>query len=278
MNHKYSKKAVIVFFILVFIASICVETGIIMNGSSWLYLLLMWIPAISAIIAAFVAMIDKKENFSFKRFFDYLSIRGCKLKYILLAILFPLVYLLIPYMIYWILFPNNFAYHGVSLLLILQDILPSMILGIFFNLISAIGEEIGWRGFMFPSFLERMPLKRVLLTTSLIWVLWHMPLLIVGGYMDGAPLWYRVPAFLFCILPVGIIVGLLTYQTKSIWPATFLHAAHNNFDQSIFGVITRGDNRMYYVSETGILTIICALIIAILLYRLMGKRKESNPA
>ncbi|MBR2825006.1 MAG: CPBP family intramembrane metalloprotease [Solobacterium sp.] len=278
MNHKYSKKAVIVFFILVFIASICVETGIIMNGSSWLYLLLMWIPAISAIIAAFVAMIDKKENFSFKRFFDYLSIRGCKLKYILLAILFPLVYLLIPYMIYWILFPNNFAYHGVSLLLILQDILPSMILGIFFNLISAIGEEIGWRGFMFPSFLERMPLKRVLLTTSLIWVLWHMPLLIVGGYMDGAPLWYRVPAFLFCILPVGIIVGLLTYQTKSIWPATFLHAAHNNFDQSIFGVITRGDNRMYYVSETGILTIICALIIAILLYRLMGKKKESNPA
>lgn len=47
-------------------------------------------------------------------------------------------------------------------------------------------------------------------------------------------------------------------MSKSIWPAVFLHAAHNNYDQAVFGVITRGDDMMYYVSETGFLTIICA--------------------
>ena len=54
-------------------------------------------------------------------------------------------------------------------------------------------------------------------------------------------------------------------MSNSVWPAAFLHAAHNNFDQAVFGVITRGDNMMYYVSETGFLTIICAWVIAIIM-------------
>ena len=83
--------------------------------------------------------------------------------------------------------------------------------------------------------------------------------------MAGAPVWYKLPAFVLCILPVGIIIGGLTYLSKSVWPAAFLHAAHNNYDQAVLGVITRGDDMMYYVSETGFLTIICAWVIAIIM-------------
>ena len=92
--------------------------------------------------------------------------------------------------------------------------------------------------------------------------------------MAGASLWYKIPAFILCIIPVGIMIGILTIKSKSVWPAAFLHAAHNNYDQSIFGVITRGENMMYYVSETGILTILCAWILALLLIWYYRKDKE----
>ncbi|MBO7362292.1 MAG: hypothetical protein J6U41_02735, partial [Lachnospiraceae bacterium] len=59
--------------------------------------------------------------------------------------------------------------------------------------------------------------------------------------------------------------------SKSIWPAAFLHAAHNNFDQAVFDVITRGDDKKYFVSETGVFTIVCAWIIAIVLIVLLKK-------
>ena len=118
---------------------------------------------------------------------------------------------------------------------------------------------------MLPALTERSGLKKALIITSLFWCCWHLPLLAFGDYMAGAPVWYKLPAFVLCIFPVGIIIGGLTYLSKSVWPAAFLHAAHNNYDQAVFGVITRGDDMMYYVSETGFLTIICAWVIAIIM-------------
>ena len=269
-NRKYSDKAMIAFFTIVIVASLIVETMIILGSAGVLYFALMWIPAVAAAVATLIN--SNREGGILKS----LGIRRCKIKYILLSVIIPLIYLLIPYAIYWILHPHYFAYSGVAILLVLSDVLPVLILGVFMNIASAIGEEIGWRGFMFPGLLERFSLKKTLLITGLFWAGWHLPILIAGNYMSSTALWYRVPAFLLCILPVGIISGLLTYNSKSIWPATFLHAAHNNFDQAVFDVITIGANKMYYVSETGVLTIICVWIIAIAMYRNTIKNKKET--
>ncbi|SMC63248.1 CAAX protease self-immunity [Oscillospiraceae bacterium] len=252
---QYTNKSVRVFFAIVIVASIIVEGLIILGGPDRLYLLMMWIPAVSAIIAV-------PKN---KGVLGRLGIRKCKIRYILQGILFPFIYLLVPYIVYWITHPSNFAYNGVSPLVIARDLALPLISGIFVNLISAAGEEIGWRGFMFPSLLQRIGLRKTLFASGLIWALWHVPVLVAGGYMTGAPVWYKIPAFILCIVPVGIISGVLAYRSKSIWPSTFLHAAHNHFDQGIFGILTAGEDKMFYVSETGLITIVCAWIIATLL-------------
>lgn len=101
---------------------------------------------------------------------------------------------------------------------------------------------------------------------------WHLPILISGLYMPGTPIWYKVPAFLLMILPVGMIYGIVAIKTRSVWPAAVLHAAHNTFDQTIFGPVTIADNKMFFVSETGIFTILCAWILAIMLYRKLDIR------
>ena len=105
---------------------------------------------------------------------------------------------------------------------------------------------------------------------------WHLPILTFGDYMEGAPVWYKVPAFILCIVPVGIMTGYLTYKSKSVWPAAFLHAAHNNFDQAVFGVITRGEDKMYFVSETGCLTILCAWIMAVIILIMIRKDADQK--
>ena len=272
----WTDKAVKAFLVLVIVLSLTVEIIYILKGTSILMLVLMWMPALASLIANIISLKEKKEKLTVKEFLNRLGFRSSKLIYILLGIFIPLVYLLIPYLIYWQIYPDNFAYHGVALNLILRDIMPAMTLGIFFSLVSALGEELGWRGFMVPALRERIGLKKTLFVTSIFWCCWHLPLLIWGGYMDQCPLWYRLPAFILCVMPIGIICGLLTVESDSVWPAAFLHAAHNNYDQSVFGLISRGEKLMYYVSETGFLTIICAWIIAIIVYISYAKRHQGT--
>ena len=265
-NRNYGKRVLISFFAIVILFSAVVETLICRGGAEWLYIVLMWIPTLAATVANCVFFRESSKPFSVKKLFALGGFRRCKLRYVLLGCLLPLVYLLIPYMVYWWLYPENYAYHGVRLMLVLKDILPVMVIGIFISLMSALGEEIGWRGFMVPALYERLGLNKTLLTSSLFWCCWHLPLLIGGDYMSGTPLWYQLPAFALHIFPVGVMAGLLTLESGSVWPAAFLHAAHNNFDQAVFSIITRGDNRMYFVSETGVLTILCAWVLAAILY------------
>lgn len=268
-----NKKSISTFFISVILLSAIAELLICKYQFMWAYPLLMWMPALAAIVAALVSMRDAGESFTSKELFAKTGIHFCKMRYILAGILIPLLYLLIPYMIYWKMHPENFAYSGVALSLILKDCLPPAIIEIIAGLLTATGEEIGWRGFLVPELNSRVGLIKTLLITGLFWCLWHFPLLIWGGYMEGQSLIYSLIAFVLCVFPVGVICGLLSLESGSMWPCAFLHAAHNNYDQAIFDVITRGDDKLYYVSETGVFTIVCVWIIAIIMFVRFQKRK-----
>lgn len=269
------KKSEIVFLVTVIIASGIAETMICTGGADWWYLLLMWIPAVSATIANCISFREEDDAFSLKRLFSKAGFHKCRFRYIFAGLMLPAIYLLIPYMVYWWLYPQNFAYHDVPLGVILKDCLPVAIIGTAVSLLSALGEEIGWRGYLIPALYQRLGLKRALLLSSLFWCCWHFPLLVAGGYMAGTSILYQIPAFTLCILPVGVIAGILTIQSGSIWPAALLHAAHNNYDQEILEVITAGTDKMYYVSETGALTILCAWGLAAILY-LRIKKEETR--
>lgn len=226
----------------------------------------MWSPAIVALIANIYEQVSNKEKLNIKKLFSGLGFKLCNIKYILLGILLPLIYLLIPYIIYWIMYPNNFAYTGVPISLILSDCLPVMIVGIFGSMLSALGEEIGWRGYMVPALNEKYGAKKALIISSLFWCIWHFPLIIFGVYLSDLPLYYQLPMFVLVIFPVGIICGIYALKTSSVWPSAFLHAAHNNYDQTVFQVITRGENMFYFVSEMGILTIVCVWVVTLFVY------------
>ena len=133
------KNACITFFAIVILLSAVVETMICRGGPEWLYMVLMWIPAAAAVVANCISFWESKEPFSLKKLFAKGGFRKCKLHYVLLGCLLPLLYLLIPYMVFWQIYPENFAYHGVSSAVILKDLLPVLILA---SLIFRYGAEL----------------------------------------------------------------------------------------------------------------------------------------
>lgn len=267
-ENMYGQKALIVFFTIVVILSAVAETLIVTAELEWMYAVLMWIPAIAAFAAICVLCKENGQKLSLKSVLSGVGFNQCPFRYVLMGCLLPLVYLLVPYIIFWIVYPGSLDLRGTSIL----SIIITLVIGIFISLLSAIGEEIGWRGFMVPTLYRRLGLNKTLLISSLFWCCWHLPLLIFGDYMSGTPLWYQIPAFILCIFPVGVMAGILSIRTGSVWPAAFLHAAHNAYDQMVLSMITVADNKMYFVSETGILTILCAWALAIILYRSEKKR------
>lgn len=64
---------------------------------------------------------------------------------------------------------------------------------------GALGEELGWRGFMLPRLLEMTDARKAGLILGLIWAVWHLPAFYVGSLsqsgFDFIPFVLRVVAF-----------------------------------------------------------------------------------
>ena len=56
-----SRKPLTVFLVVVIVLSLTVEAYIISGGPGWLYFILMWIPALSAVIAGMISLSETKE-------------------------------------------------------------------------------------------------------------------------------------------------------------------------------------------------------------------------
>ena len=57
------------------------------------------------------------------------------------------------------------------------------------NTFAALGEEVGWRGFLYPRLKERFGAAKGRLLGGLIWGVWHWPVMIFAGYNYGTAYW-----------------------------------------------------------------------------------------
>ena len=100
----------------------------------------------------------------------------------------------------------------------------------FINMIPAFGEELGWRGMLFPTLCERMSQRAAVLVSGIIWGLWHAPIIAMGhNYgMDyvGFPIVGILTMTLACI-GIGSVLGWLRLKTGSVWPCALAHGAIN---------------------------------------------------
>lgn len=97
---------------------------------------------------------------------------------------------------------------------------------LFLNIIPALGEEIGWRGWLLPKLLRFGPWPAILLS-GVIWGLWHTPVILLGHNYPGTPGWLALIAMVVFSTIMGGIFGWLRLRGGSVWPAALAHSSLN---------------------------------------------------
>jgi len=248
-----------------------------MDAGSLLYVTgAMWSPCLAALAT--------------KRFFGEpisdLPWKWGGARYAWLAYLIPIAYALPVYLIAWLTPLGGFleadfltrtaAQFGWSnfppaLTLILFVVLTAT-LGLVGKTSRALGEEIGWRGFLVPELNKVVGFTGVSVISGLMWAAYHFPVLLFGDYNKGAPAWYSLTCFTLMVVADSFILAWLTLRSKSLWPAAIFHGSHNLFIQSIFTPLTRDTGSTnYIIDEFGIGLVLTVSVAAIVCWRAYGR-------
>lgn len=152
------------------------------NAASLFNTAAMWCPAIAALLTKFI----------FKENINGLLWKWPKTKYLCFAFFIPILYSLTAYLIIWTFgfgeFYNLNFVKDVAASFGIGQLSPSIIIlffvlmigtfGIFKSAANALGEEIGWRGFLTPELYNKFGFVKTSLIVGIIWAVWHYPVLI----------------------------------------------------------------------------------------------------
>jgi membrane protease YdiL (CAAX protease family) len=237
------------------------------------FTLITWVPGLCAI----------GVKLAFDRSLKGLGLGRSGGLWLLAGLLIPLAYALPVYIPVWLTGHGGFDPHrwGAAIPYLGDPgnvwIALGLLLtaGLVDKLSRALGEEIGWRGFLVPEVMKLMPLWSAGLFTGVIWTLWHLPAILFAGYNSGGtPLAYQIGCFAAMVIPSGILYAWLRTVSGSVWPCAMLHAAHNLFIQSILDQATvNGPSTLWITGEFGF-GLALATIAAVLV--LLAWRKPRN--
>ncbi len=94
------------------------------------------------------------------------------------------------------------------------------------NAIAAVGEEIGWRGFLLPRLMPMGAIPAVVLG-GVIWALWHAPVILLGYNYPAGPRWWALTCMSGMCIVLGAVLAWLRLRTRSVWPCALFHGAIN---------------------------------------------------
>lgn len=295
MENRLSKKRMVLYLGILF--------GVLLSG--WLLAMLLPEPhnktvylflwgsfSILPVLATFVTRVITKDQSPW-----YLKPNFKKSwKTYLLAAFAPGVAIFIGGLLYFALFPqdldltarNMVAQYGLygapdSLLFTPQIV---VLIGLAFIVISplvfpvhifALGEEIGWRGYLLPILLKMNSPRKAILLHGVLWGLAHTPLIYFGfNYGSdywGAP-WSGILMMVLVCVVLGTWLAYVTIQSKSILPACIFHGAGNVIGEMAALVSFLGISPLLGPNPTGLVGISGLLVGAvILLWKIPEKTK-----
>lgn len=154
--------------------------------------------------------------------------------------------------------------------LIGQTLINGFIAGITINALFALGEEIGWRGFLQKE-LGFLGLWKSGLLIGALWGLWHAPLVIQGYNFPQNPL-LGVGMMILACMPLGLIMSYFVQRSGTVMSAAFFHGVFNAV--AGLGIIVLDTYVDYIHNPFGITAIIVYSILALFLYILERRRQR----
>ncbi|HLH25902.1 MAG TPA: CPBP family intramembrane glutamic endopeptidase [Chloroflexota bacterium] len=103
--------------------------------------------------------------------------------------------------------------------------LPAFVVAPALNVLATIGEELGWRGYLWAR-LQPLGPRRAALLIGVIWGVWHAPLIAIGYNYPGSPVLGPLLMVGFTVV-YGVALAWLRARSGSVWPAALAHGAIN---------------------------------------------------
>ncbi len=129
---------------------------------------------------------------------------------------------------------------------------------------AAVGEEIGWRGYLLPRLIEaRAP--RPALSSGLIWGAWHLVPLLASGYAAAPSPLFSATNLLVTTTALGCILASMRLGTGSIWPCVVAHAAWNAVVNGAFNLATQGEGATFWIGEAGFLVMLVTVLVTLVM-------------
>ncbi len=145
---------------------------------------------------------------------------------------------------------------------------------------GAIGEEIGWRGFMVPELYKHYDFTKTALISGTIWAVYHWPLLYVlmAPRLEVSP-WPLMAFSLIAGIGLSTILAWFRIKSGSVWTAVLFHAALNIHNQGFFQNLTEKTSSLtHYISgEHGLMLALVSAAFGFWFWRKRGELPGSAP-
>lgn len=135
------------------------------------------------------------------------------------------------------------------------------------GIVAALGEEMGWRGFLYTQ-MHNLNFKYPDYIIGFIWSLWHWPLILLGDYATSPIPILSAVMFTIALTAMGPYYGWLRGSSKSVFPVALSHASHNLYIQAIYpAFIKAGPLDSYFGGEPGVFCVIAYVFIGIFFHK-----------
>jgi len=272
VEHKKTWQTLFIFLTLVTLISALFHYAIIALYPSRIYVgALMWSPAVAAILTLKLT----------GRPIASLPWNWGHWKYIRLSYWVPALYVLLTYLLIWIFHLGGLANTqmilewaeeiglvGIGTLSPVVSIIVAVVLmgtvGVIRAMATALGEEIGWRGFFIQELRKVLSFTGVSFVSGTVWAFWHFPL--IAAYGTNIPL--EMAAFFVTIVSMSFMMTYYTFKSNSLWPAVIFHAVSNVYVQKIFPPLTSEmEGTQHWLGEYGIMFALVTFLFGLYYWR-----------
>jgi len=175
-------------------------------------LVAMWIPGIAGLLAARHSKVRLR------------GMKRSRIRFLALAVIAPVGVCGIIRSALWLsgleTFQSDLGEFGAGSISLLA-------LGLLFSGLGALGEEIGWRGFLTPWLAGRLSFTVLVWCSWLPWFLFYLWLFFLAGSYSQTAFELQVLTLAALQFGLNVLLVWLRMRTGNLWPPVLFHAVHN---------------------------------------------------
>lgn len=218
----------------------------------------MYFPA----ILAFIFKRIQYRNIKIKSQF---SMKTLNKKSLLFSIFYPIVFILLCFVIALIFNIGEMDYKKIPNLSGIFQIIVS----IFINVIIVIGEEYGWRGYLLPELTKDHGKIKATVIVGIVWALFHVPVVYLSAKASGMsdPLFVCIVQA-FDVLVFSFSFSYCYYLSENLIPVLFMHSIWNEINTLVLGNLTSNEHgilkgNLLYINGEGVLGLVLGALFVL---------------